>query len=466
MSKVKIRETSYDPKFMLKNEVEDARNEILNDIEPSKREKYAMNENSWLLQDKRKEYNTLSFDNENKMIPVGINSTFAVLLAEEGKYTIVEDKHLNMIKSEQFQFKYVWEDTLRRCRYVVQYEEKMNEFLVMSSADSNLKSVADEIVKNEDLIEFKKNLPNEAPEESDVVGLDDTHTKRDLNELLSSDYEIFNVKVEKSSDLYSLRFYVNYYKLAKRWKRHKLVVMSFKDTFPAFSLSENHLMVASYIKKEVVQVILYDLNFKVKEKHLCMCKGPLKCSVSDNGKMALSDTTSCILLSDNYKHIIENGFMTAIKITNDGSIYMGSYRGQIYKACNGSLQSYWEIESAFPILCIDNSGDKTIVQTINGVTMIQCKAQGKNNSVVMNVHRPTTSKVKGSFIFALDKYGRTRIISTVKRQMEILFKQPKGMTCYINAVTPWYDNGIHFNGEELAILYTNGVIGYKKLDQK
>ena len=159
----------------------------------------------------------------------------------------------------------------------------------------------------------------------------------------------------------------------------------------------------------------------------------------------------------------DNLFITAIKITDEGSVYLGSYGGQVYKAFNGRLVDYWEIMSPFPILCIEHSGDKTIVQTINGVTLIECKALGRKHAVVMNVHRPVTSKVKGSFIFALDKYGRTRIISTVKRQLEIVFKQPKDMTCYINAVTPWYDNGIYFNGNELAIFYTNGTIGYKKL---
>ena len=114
---------------------------------------------------------------------------------------------------------------------------------------------------------------------------------------------------------------------------------------------------------------------------------------------------------------------------------------------HSSIRSYHKTRDCNAILSISSTRGVTVA--INGVSYEQ---------VYFNIRRPISTFIRGTFIISLSKHGYLRIGSTVHSKVDIFFKPPKELRVNIEHVTPWYDDGVWFDGNLLAALYPDGSV--------
>jgi hypothetical protein len=437
MSTVKFRSESYDPDFPLQDELMTMEKNLYPDVPEKERSAYREQEKLWIAQAPRNvDYATHGFAEPDKMLPVGVNGTVAVALYHEG----ASGKRLHMVYAEQQQFTRGWEAILRRCRYRLQYDAKYRQML--GACDPAIKPGLERILRNEDLIKFRDALPAEGSgtllsdfeeREDSAVG-----TSPVVKEVPSMD-----------SNGASFRVMMNRYKTSKRWKETSICGSS--PTFPACSVSEKYLSLVYYLSDTTVRMQLYDLVTRkmLVERHYTMSGGPLRSSVSDDGWMAAIDGTTAIVTNGQlaYQHVVESQVLTAVRLGTEGTVFLGTYNGQLYHVSHKAILSYNKTLDCNAVLGISSARGTMI--SINGI----CHEQ-----IYFNIRRPLTVFTRGTFILSLNKHGVIRIGSTVHSKVDIFFKPTKDHKCDIAHVTPWYDDGIWFDGNSLVTLYPEGTV--------
>jgi hypothetical protein len=445
MSSVKITSESFDPDFPLPNEIKEMESTLYSDVPPDLRSAYGAKEKLWIAQAPRTiDYVTRGFLDPEKMMPVGVNDTFAVAL----QHPEVGARRAQMMLAEHQQSVRAWSALLRRCRYQIQFREKIKQML--KSCD---KPAAEKVLRDEELSAFRDALPNDPPEDG-LQGLKMEFEKRDDSAVKSVVLENKDDE-EEDGEGTPFKIFFNRYRTSKVWKQTTMTGRSHQGTFPAVALSNRYLLLAYYVKEEISSVNLYDINTRNRVFHTCArLTGPLRCSVTDQGWLAVSDGRDAIVWNreeDPVKrrvvHTIENQIITCVRAVGDGSLYMGTYNGQLYHVNDRRIISYNKTLDCNAVLSI--SKVKGTMLSVNGIV---------HDQTYFNIRRPLTVCTVGTFIISLGKHGMIRIGSTVHSKVDMFFKPPKELRCNVEHVTPWYDDGAWFNGDELVIMYPEGSV--------
>ena len=444
MSSVKITADSFDPDFPLPNEIKEMEDVLYSDVPVHLRSVYCAKEKLWIAQAPRTiDYVTQGFLGPERMMPVGVNATVAVAL----QHPEVEARRAQMAMAEHQQFARAWCALLRRCRYQVQFREKIKQML--KSCDDALKPAAEKVLRDEELSAFRDALPNDPPEDG-LQGLKMDFEKREDSAVKSVVIENKDEKEEGEEEGTPFKIFFNRYRTSKVWKQ---TTIGGTGTFPGVALSDRYLLLAYYVKADRVRVKLYDIDtrksvFDVRVRFT----GPLRCSVTDEGWMAVSDGMDAVVWNREdpkrmLVHTVENQIITCVRIVGDGSLYIGTYKGQLYHVNDSRIISYNKTLDCNAVLSI--SRVKGAMLSVNGIV---------HDQTHFNVRRPLTVCTVGTFIISLGRHGMLRIGSTVHSKVDMFFKPPKDLRCNVAHVTPWYDDGVWFNGDELVAMYPEGSV--------
>lgn len=446
MSSVKILVDSFDPDFPLPNEIKEMEDALYSDVPADLRSAYGAKEKLWIAQAPRTiDYVTPGFLDPGKMMPVGVNETVAVAL----QHPEVEARRSQMVLAEQQQFARAWGALLRRCRYQLQFREKIKHML--KSCDDALKPAAEKVLRDEELSAFRDALPNDPPDDG-LQGLKMDFEKREDSAVKSMIIENKEEGEDKEEGT-PFKVFFNRYRTSKVWKQTTIGGNSHEGTFPAAAVSNRYLLLAYYVKKDRVRIQLYEVDTrKCVFDARVRFTGPLRCSVVDQGWIAVSDGMDAVVWNREdpkqmLVHTVESQIITCVRVLGDGSLYMGTYNGQLYHVNDSKIISYNKTLDCNAVLSI--SKVKGTMLSVNGVV---------HEQAYFNIRRPLTVCTVGTFIISLGKHGMLRIGSTVHSKVDMFFKPPKDLRCNVAHVTPWYDDGAWFNGDELVVMYPEGSV--------
>lgn len=468
---------SYDEKFPLEHEVKQMQQFLYADIPASEREQYCELEKIWTTRRElapvddedtaaaaaaapahliplKKEYVTTGYTDTH--LPIGINSRIAVSLSnmEEAK------KHLMSAELEQYHI--FWKSYLRRCRFRVQYNEKLK--MLTANPDANLRRVTEMILRDEDLIKYRDSLPEVILDEG---GLNNDYAEREDGAITSETYipEATAAVEATTGPIYA--FYYQRYRAPKNreWKCSSHVFSSIAP--PTGSICEDYLIYAFYSSDTVITVRLCKIEQKkpVEEWTVVTVHSDtariLHCAVNCSGWMAVSNGTfvfqKCLGRPIIYKHTIQGQIVSTIHIDDSGFLQIGTTNGQIYDVSPFKLRSYTKDRELLAIVNISTSGGRKIcAQTINGIFSSKLSESLEGKQLI--IMRPLTSIIKGALIFFLTKYGTLKIRSIIHDGVDINLPVLKGMHANIDHLTPWYNRGIYFDGKTCAVLYPNGAV--------
>lgn len=435
LNKVKIRTDSFDPECVTNDEIKEMEDALYFDIPKELRSKYSENEKGWAKKDLNVNSFTSSSFSNGPVIPIGINSEMAFVVKTTLGYIA------SMISSEKLQFFKAWKSSLMRSKSREQYDARLKKFTI---GDPNLKGVLEQIYRDEDILKYRDSLPVEREEEEFEKREDSAVETISLENEENQEEEVGEGEFE------SYFLYYNCYNTKKVWKASKIMCNS--TVPPAFAICDKYILMSFYKTEHIVYSKLYDMNFKLQSEWKCFKNGPLRCTVNNNGTMAVSDGVYIHQKIGNiiYRHTINNQIITSISLGSDDYLFIGTYNGQIYDINPFKIRSYSKSLDCVPILTVSPG----IGQTITSILTAESK--------VFNAIRPVTSIVKGTFVIFLTKYGVVIIRSKIHDYIHIEFKPPKDKKVDIDTILPWYDNGIFFNGEKLAVLYPDGSVIVKK----
>jgi hypothetical protein len=454
---------SFDLKFPLLREVEQMQEFLYTDIPIEIRAQYCEYEKIWTTQRElavdtetapphliplTEEYVTTKFP-LSSLVPVGINSHIAIGLSNMTEW------RASLIAKELEQYHIFWNAYLRRCRYKVQFNDKQRQ--LMANPDVNLRRVVEMIMRDEELIKFRDNLPEVLDDEE---GLDDTIVERENSAVesvaITEAEASFSGESGSDTKVYAF-YYQRYMNKRKEWKVSNHVFASIAP--PAYSVCELFLLYAFYESATscVVRLCGFDQKKPVCEwRATMMHPSELHASVNNIGWMAVSDGTTVYQKHlENpiiYRHTIEHQTISTIHLDEYGYLFIGTHNGQIYDISPFKIRSYTMDREQLSILNISTSGGKRMcAQTINGINI-------PSNQKQLIIMRPVTSIIRGPLVLFLTKYGTLKIRSTVHNHTNIDLPILKGMAMDIDALTPWYDRGIFFNGKMCSVLYPDGSV--------
>ena len=447
---------AYDAEFPLENEVKQMQQVLYPDIPIEERARYCELEKLWTSKREfQQEYVTSSFKDE--FLPIGINSYIAVALSNMG------DAKKHMIGAELEQYHLFWKAMLRRCRFKVQFTEKMK--LILANSDPNLKRIAEMIVRDTDLIAFRDSLPEVIVDE----GINSDTAERKDSEVITV-AEVANLPSGRGSASACASVYSFYYQRytsqkTREWKCSKHVFTSVAA--PMGAISENYLVYAFYESETdiVVRLCGFDQKTPLEEWKIVAAapRSPplLRCAVNNQGWMAVSIGTAvyhkCIGRPLIYRHTIEDQIVSAVHVDVHGFLQMGTTNGQLYDVSPFKLRSYSKDRDLIAIVSISSSGSgKLCAQSVCGLFV---PAPSENFvDKHFNIMRPLTCLIRGPLVFFLTKYGTLKVRSTIHDGGDIELPILKGMTANIDYLPPWYDRGIYFDGKTCAVLYPSGAV--------
>jgi hypothetical protein len=440
MSSVKFRTESFDPEFRLAEEVAIMENTLYGDVPLSERKAYSDLERKWIANaPKVEDYVTKAFLEPERMMPVGMTDTVAVsILVSNGE-------RMHMVHAEQQEFVRSWIAILQRCRYLIQFKEKMKE-LLRNAADDTLKPAVAIILRNERLLAFRDSLPKDPPDDG-KEGLNAELEPRADSPVCSTRIVLERQAPENQVQAgESFQIYVNYYRDTKRWKKTAISGKCASSTNPGYAVAGKHLLLAYYCTDATVVIQVYNVNtHRLTYERYAPFAGPLRCTINEQGWFAVSDGRAVVAtnLSEAYRHEIEDQIVTSIRITPSGSLYLGTYNGQVYEVSPVSILSYNKLRDCGAVVSVSNRGTAV---TVNSIV---------HSQIHYNLRRPLTVFTKGTFVISLNKQGLIRIGSTVHSGVDIRFTQT---TAKVTSVIPWYDDGIWFDGSTLAVLHPEGSV--------
>lgn len=426
----------------------------------------AENERRWYKGDERDISKfTEPITKASKWIPLGINDSMAAAFLTD------HARILRAIASqtELTEFATVWTSTLFRCRYKYQYTQKFNEFRDEINRDPTLKQAAEWIFRNQELLAFRDTLPEKKPEDDKEVGLNKTFLKRaqpDHIVNLGTQVSKNRPKTQKTPK-HKVVVATCHYKRDNSWKQHKELTF-YSDCPPAGVLWKDKLLVMSEQREQVV-LEMFDLTHDTKRfiGVVNLCNYNWNMTMENDKSFAVSDG-ACILWFHPDDTITTHALdstecvITALQL-KENQLVFGTSTGLVYRVDQQQIKNFGMTHDLSRINSISISAPNIIVQNVNSVNLVMQKNQ---RSFVQS--RILCCGVKGTRIAMLTKYGTVKVHSLLLSNTYLSYVPPKGISCDIDALMPWYHNGIHMSddGSDLVVLYPNGRIWYMAFKQK
>jgi hypothetical protein len=435
------------PEILTETEQKEAQDYLYSDIPHHLRETFDENNKKWISHAPQDD--TWSSELGDCLI-VGVNAKYTVAFKSFASPDLIFRRKNQMQQVETGQFANAWTSTLLRCNNQLQYEEVNKKFMSLVKYDPTLRDSAVNVLKNQELIEFKNSLPKT----TESGGIKTGTVERKLWEFVYKPTQVEEIKpfLGKSN-----KVKVELFVFSKKWRESKIQIYCLKDTVPSGKLSNDKvLLIAYYVEPNTVCVQKINLKTDtVTKTRYFKTNGENSSPLIIASYGLISD--GLFVYHQKYQLHIDSAFITSLFLDDSFLLYIGTNFGGIYRV---NMKKY-ELESfdmTKDVLFVLKVG-KNIAQSIYAVTYFD-----EADDITFNIERPVSSIKKGAFIISFDKYGVIRFTMSVRRKGEIQINPPKEFRINSEDLQPWYE-GLYMNdeGDLLKVVYPDGKIRSLKL---
>lgn len=370
----------------------------------------------------------------DNFLPFGIGANVAYGLHSP----LANAYRCRLFEIEQDQFVRHWMYSLLRCSNLKQYEDIQKQYFQMVRDDPSLKLSAEQVMKDESLLNFRKGLP-----EDSQVSYDIRAERREAGDLIRRIVPELEKPKKSTDDMEISIVWLYRYRNPKQfWKESKIVLKSFKGTVPVGHVAGNdHLYLAYYVTEHIVHFCHYDEKQNLCNEWFCGdMAGPLSVHVgcvTDGARVYSHGGTHC--------YSIEGHIITSIEWYNE-NLKVGTLAGLVYS-------------------CISNTVE-AVPNRVAVLSIVGGKAYQTLCSLVVDRLNLFTGRIvcnrlveDGSVILCLNKQGV--LFVRCEGEDDYVYNPPSYASCNIQHSMAYCRDALWVSesADAAAILYPSGQVG-------